>query len=498
MSPLPGYGNVIDILLIEDSEVHVELIRDSLMSGGGNFCLTTARSLTEAYRVLREMTPDLAIVDLILPDGKGVALLAPEHGPLPFPVIIMTGNGDECEAVEAMKAGALDYLVKSSETLSAIPRIIERSLRAWQHVVERRRAERDLRESEERFRSVFTNAAAGMVIISPAGEILQANQAFCRFIGHDEEELHGMSVDAITHPEDREATAHHYREVFAGKRTGLHYEKRYLHKEGLTLWGHASVAGVLDSSSSPRYCVCLVQDISERKRIEAELLNANRELDNFVHTVSHDLRSPLSPIIGYADYLRTGYGECLDEEACYMLAEIGRQGVRMLNLLEDLLALAKVGHLKRPDDPVDCNDVLEEVAERVENQLATVGLTIVRETLPSVRIPRTLLAQLFENLLVNAVHYGGGGVEPIQVGGKRQGGRVTLYVRDHGQGVPVDERNSIFNLFYRGSTGAAIQGTGVGLATVQKIARLHGGRAWVEETPGGGSTFHVEVQDAGE
>ncbi|HEY6008192.1 MAG TPA: HAMP domain-containing sensor histidine kinase, partial [Geobacteraceae bacterium] len=210
-----------------------------------------------------------------------------------------------------------------------------------------------------------------------------------------------------------------------------------------------------------------------------------------------DLRSPLTPIIGYADFLSANYGDCLDDEARGLLVEISRQGMRMLGLLEDLLALARLGYVECPDAPVACDDVVGEVLDGLASRLSEVSLTVEKKgSLPAVRLPRSLLAQIFDNLIGNAVRYAGSDGGPIEVSGERRGDWVTLCVRDHGPGVPVAERSSIFTLFSRGSTGEAVRGTGVGLATVQKIARLYGGRVWVEETPGGGSTFRVELSDA--
>jgi PAS domain S-box-containing protein len=493
-SPTPGQE--LAILLVEDSTLHVELISQSLGAYKRPVRLTVARTLAEARALLAGWQPDLAIVDLLLPDGKGVTLLPPERDDIAFPVIIMTSYGNEKEAVEAMKHGAVDFLVKSPEVLSQLPYIVELALREWHHLSQRKQAESELRTSEERFRSFFTIAAAGLVIIAPTGTILQANPAFCTFTGYAEDELAALTFADLCHPDDREQTASLCCEVFGGARPSLHKEQRYLCKDGRTVWGHTSLARVLTPDRQPRYCVGLVQDVTASKQLEEDLRQANRELDAFVHTVSHDLRSPLSPIIGYADVLRATYGDRLDAEARDLLAEISRQGMRMLGLLEDLLSLARVGYVERPDLPVACADVVDEVVEGLAGRLAAASLTVEKGELPTVHLPHSFIAQIFDNLIGNAAQYAGKDGGPIEVSGERRGDRVVLSVRDHGPGVPPAERAAIFALFARGSAGKAVRGTGVGLATVQKIARLYGGRVWVEETPGGGSTFWVELVDA--
>lgn len=374
MAPLPTDTQIAKkrtrLLLVEDSAVHASLIREALAVPELRIDLAIASTLAEARATVAEKRPDLAIVDLLLPDGSGIELLPAEREKATFPIVIMTSHGNEQKAVEAMKAGALDYLVKSAETLTVLPHVIMRTLREWDHISWRRRAEKELRE-------------------------------------------------------------------------------------------------------------------------------ANRELDAFVYTVSHDLRSPLTPVIGYAEFLRSHYRDrLLDEQGMEMLGEIGRQGRRMLGLLEDLLILARVGHLERPAEPVDGNAVVREVILGMASQLASAGVTVETSPLPSLRVPKTLLAQVFDNLIGNAVRYGGERGGAIEIGGSRRGDVVTIFVRDHGPGIPEQERERVFDLFFRGSTGCKVEGTGVGLATVQKIARLYGGRAWAEETPGGGSTFYVEMTDA--
>ncbi|MFA5514657.1 MAG: HAMP domain-containing sensor histidine kinase [Desulfuromonadales bacterium] len=234
----------------------------------------------------------------------------------------------------------------------------------------------------------------------------------------------------------------------------------------------------------------------QRRRSEDTLRQVNAELNSFVHTVSHDLRSPISPILGYADFLREEYGECLDETAKTALDEIESQGFRMLGLLDDLLQLAMVGHLERPVTPVDVNRVLRDVARTWREKVDGDGGRLLCDELPSVAIAESLLFQVFDNLIGNAARYAPGSL--IEIGGERDGTRVRYFVRDHGPGIPPDEQESIFEPFQRGKLSRPIPGTGIGLATVRKIAVTFGGRAWVEDTPGGGSTFLVELMTAKE
>ncbi|OHB33766.1 MAG: hypothetical protein A2X84_03140 [Desulfuromonadaceae bacterium GWC2_58_13] len=530
-------------------------------------------------------------------------------------MVILTGQGDEQVAVEAIKRGALDYVVKSMDSFADLPYIVERSRREWRRIVDhrravrkaaefgglldaslneiytfdaetlhflqinrgalknlgysmdelrqftpldikpefswesfetllqplrskaretatfysshrrkdgscypvevhlqlltleerpvfvamvldisdRKRAEDALKLSEERFRSIFESAASGVVMISPDGVFKQVNPAFIRFVGYEEAELLKMSVFDVTHPEDREWTRGYYQLLAGDQNRIVDTEKRYLRKDGTVFWGHTSVACVFGGEGTEEYCVGLVQDITERKRMEEQLQELNRELDAFVCTVSHDLRTPLTPIVGYAQYLKSAYADKLDAKALDLLGEIDRQGQVMAAMIEDLLNLAKVGALKLPDEPLEVSQVVSELLDVMASQIAESGVEIRVEDFPRVRLPRTLLNQIFDNLIGNALRYAGGGGGPIEVGGLREKDRVRLFVRDHGPGIPEEEREKIFEAFFRGTSGKSRRGTGIGLATIKKIARLFGGRAWVEETPGGGATFWVEL-----
>jgi PAS domain S-box-containing protein len=258
----------------------------------------------------------------------------------------------------------------------------------------------------------------------------------------------------------------------SGKQAWLDTNKIPLHN------GEGRVVGILGT----------FEDITERKLAE-------EELEAFAYTVSHDLRTPLTSMIGYADLLREICQDRLDEQALNCLAKIIASGEMMATLMDDLLTLATVGKVQSPVEALDTRKVVNEVVNSLSEQISRVGGGVVVGDLPVVQVSKTLLVQLFDNLLGNAIRYGCKPGDVIEVGGERIGERVSLYVRDHGPGIPIDERDRIFEVFFRGTIGKSQKGSGVGLATVQKIAKTYEGRTWVEETPGGGSTFWVEMVD---
>lgn len=621
---------IIHLLLVDDSASCAAQVRRCLESEHGQVEVLHAPTLAEARRCLQKTAPDLILAEWELADGCGLELLSASPVGLPCPLVIVAGQGSERDAVAAIKAGAWDYVVKSDDTLQLLPALVEKIVAEWDLAFYQPQDAPIVRRDGgrargiEQFQTFFETAAAGMVVVSLDGDFLQLNQAVCRFVGYPAEEMTQLKVADVTHPDDLAESEENYRLLRSGTVRSINYQKRFVRKDGATVWGHVSVAAVLGESEQPQYFVGLVQDITESKRIqkqicesqqmlqlvldyipqhvfwkdrnsvylgcnrnfariaglepqeligktdydlpwqkeeadfyrecdrrvmqadrpelhiietqhqadgkeawvdtnkmpfhdaegnvvgilgtfediterkcaEEELLKTNRELDAFVYTVSHDLRTPLTPIISYAEYLQDNCGQKLDESELGCLAKIEAQARKMLAVMEDLLTLARVGHVELSNRAVDADDVLDDVLLNMAQQIADSGIAINRSKMPQLRIPSTLLGQLFDNLVGNAIRYAGCEGGPIEINCERRGALVQLVVRDHGPGIAEGERRRIFELFYRGESALNSVGTGVGLATVQKIARLYNGRAWVEETPGGGSTFIVHMRES--
>lgn len=240
----------------------------------------------------------------------------------------------------------------------------------------------------------------------------------------------------------------------------------------------------------------LALELEQRRRTEVELQSAYRELDAFVRTVSHDLRGPLTPIIGFSSHLREqlrGQGDAVVEG---QLGAIETQGRRMLALLEDLLEFARIGHTTRAPQHVDVDGVVNEVLEELKAEIRTRGVAIELRACPPLFGQRSQVYQLFANLMRNAVRYGGRPGTTIVVGGTATVSGGRYYVSDQGPGIAAGMREKIFDAFYRGEDETTRAGSGLGLAIVEKVARCCRGRVWVEETPGGGSTFVVELVHA--
>ncbi len=236
-----------------------------------------------------------------------------------------------------------------------------------------------------------------------------------------------------------------------------------------------------------------MRDYTERKANEEKMLSLIKDLEAFSSTVSHDLRTPLSNIILSAEILKTQHGQFLDEQGLRLLRTIESTAGDMSVLVENLLLIAHSEQIQQPTEPTDTNEVLRKVVAGFASRLEAVDVNVKTASLPSIKVPETFIHQVFQNLICNALNYASSPQSTIEVGSEQQGDRLRLFVRDHGPGLSPTERRRVFDVFYRADNSKASGGFGLGLAIVARIARSLGGRAWVEETPGGGCTFCLEM-----
>jgi PAS domain S-box-containing protein len=363
-------------------------------------------------------------------------------------------------------------------------------------ITERKQGEDELRKSQKRFQDIIAQSPLPLVLTDAKGDIEFFNNKFIEVFGYTLDDISTAEQWWIAaYPNDvyrQEVQESWTKAIEKALEKGTQIETQE--------WEIACKNGAVrcvefDMMPLGNISVTVMNDITERKKADALIKESNEELDAFVHTVAHDLRNPLTPIIGYAEILRDNYKEQLDEQGLSYLAEIEKAGTRMVALMEDLLSLAASGIIKRPIKFVSTDKVVERVIKNLETNISAAGAILQINPLPPIHIPKAFLAQIFDNLIGNALRYAGNSGDFIEVGGEQAGKQIRFFVRDHGTGISEQERKHIFEIFYRGTNKGEVKGSGIGLAIVYKIARNYGGRAWVEETPGGGCTFWVEVED---
>ena len=227
-----------------------------------------------------------------------------------------------------------------------------------------------------------------------------------------------------------------------------------------------------------------------RRRTEA-LQAANKELEGFSYSVSHDLRAPLRAVDGYARMLEEDYAERLDEEGRRLLSVVRQSSTRMGQLIDDLLQVSRLGRQEPARQPVDMAGLAREVAAELKNGSSA---AIEIGELPRATVDRALMRQVWANLVGNALKYSGKRDDArIEIGGRRDAGENVYWVRDNGVGFDMRYVDKLFGVFQRLHRSEEFEGTGVGLAIVQRVVGRHGGRVWAESKPGDGACFHFAL-----
>jgi len=280
-------------------------------------------------------------------------------------------------------------------------------------------------------------------------------------------------------------------------RTGAPFRIEYRfrdRRDGRWRWFMGQALPVHDSHGRIVKWFGTCTDIDEQKRVEDELRRANRDLEQFAYSASHDLQEPLRSIKIYGELLTARYGNRLDGQAFEFLEFLRTGASRMEMLVRDLLTYTQVTRLDAPSEPSDANEALATTLADLAGAIRESGATVTWDDLPAVRVHRTHLRQLFQNLIGNAIKYRSPERAPvIHVSVERQGGSWLFSVRDNGIGIEPEYKDAVFGLFKRLHTNDEYSGTGIGLALCQRIVERYHGRIGVESEPGSGSTFTFEI-----
>jgi PAS domain S-box-containing protein len=372
-----------------------------------------------------------------------------------------------------------------------------------ENITEDKKIESALRESGERLHLAL---AAGRMAAwdwhVPSGEVVW-NETHFRMLGYEPEEVrptYRAFADRV-HPDDRAAVEALIRRCM-DERQVYTSVFRTLWPDGTLRWLEARGDFVYDASGRPLRCFGVMLDITDARRAQealretiVELEHSNRELEQFAYVSSHDLQEPLRQVRAFAQLLRERYGERLDDKARQYLQFVHDGAARMSELVQGLLDYSRIGGREAEREPVCCAAALDAALANLEVGIAEAQARITRDELPVLTAHPVELAQLFQNLVGNALKFRRSGVPAeIHVGCRRDGGTWRFSVSDNGIGIAPEHRERIFQIFQTLHGRDRYAGTGIGLAICKKIVERHGGRIWVEATPGGGATFFFTLQ----
>lgn len=351
--------------------------------------------------------------------------------------------------------------------------------------------ERALKESESRFRYLVQNSSDIIALLRPDGSVAYVSPAMERVLGRDPQDRIGHSAFELMHPEDAERARRLFREGLSNPGVPLSIEVRMRHGDGS--WRHMEVTGTnLLSEPIVEGIVVNTRDITERKRAEEELRAANEELEAFSYSVSHDLRAPLRSIDGFSRILLEDHWESLDEDGRDYLRRVRAASQRMDQLINDLLDLARVTSAELRRERVDLSALARDVSEGLlrEDPAREVAFSI-QEGLEAKGDSRLLKIAL-ENLLGNAFKFTRNESRAeIEVGFDADPGAYRI--RDNGAGFEMAHAEKLFVPFRRLHREKEFDGTGIGLATVARIVRRHGGKIWAEGEPSKGAVFYFTL-----
>jgi PAS domain S-box-containing protein len=495
--------------MIEDEARDAELAEHTLRQGGFDFSFKRVDTEDGFLREVDQFKPNVILSDHGLPafDGFSALVLAQQKCP-DVPFIFVTGSLGEEMAIKALKSGATDFVLKHH--LSTLPPALHRALNQAEFHVQRKRAEEALLMSEERYRSLvelspdalFVQIDDKIVFINTAGvKLLGANKA---------RDIIGRSPVGFIHPDDRKKILQRMRKLHEEHKP-LHFvEHRILRLDG-TVIDVEMAAAPLTFEGKPAAQVIL-HDITERKRAEEEIrrLNleleqrviertgeleaANKELEAFSYSVSHDLRAPLRHIEGFVEILRSTKSDALDEEGQRHLQTISDSSYQMGKLIDDLLSFSRTTRVELRKVKVSLDDLIQSVRHEMEPDLKGREIEWSIEKLPPVEGDPALLRQVFYNLISNAIKYTRNRKQTrIEIGSNRTGNEILIFIKDNGVGFDPRYAQKLFGVFQRLHRASEFEGTGIGLANVRRIITRHNGRTWAESVLNEGATFFFSL-----
>jgi PAS domain S-box-containing protein len=493
----------IRVLLVEDNPGDARLLRELIAEDRRMRAeVTHVDYLARAFEALNAIQPDIILLDLSLPDARGLETVIKTHERAPsVPIVVLTGLHDEDLALSAVQKGAEDYLLKGTVDGPGLGRAIRYAIeRNKGDAMERRllaeQAARTQAEiGEKQFRCLAETIPQIVWEISAAGVFEYASPRWFEYTGQNPDEARSTGPRTFIHPDYVDA----WTKAWAG---GTEWQMEYpmRRSDGTFRWHLGRFAPFFDEGGALFKWYGTATDIDDRKRAEEErtrLYEAARRAiksrDDLLATVSHDLRSPLGSILLSTEVLLPSDAVPVSPLDVTDMAQIIRRSAkRMEVLIRDLLDIASIesGHLRISPAPAAAFALVNEAIEAALPAAQAKELRLESRVDGGdvlVQCDKHRVLQVFSNLVGNAVKFTPRGGS-IVLRARREDEMILLSVTDTGSGIEADQLAHVFDRFWQASQ-ATIAGVGLGLAICRGIVEQHGGKIWVESTLGQGTTF---------